>query len=92
MKAIETKYLPATARKGSRIVASDSDGNRATISYPHELSGEACHLEAARQLCLKKEWFGRLVGGETKRGWVFVFIGEDESTTDIQNLGRKGAA
>jgi len=46
-KAITTRYCGPTDYRGSRIIASDSDGNRSTLPYPYELSGEACHLKAA---------------------------------------------
>lgn len=49
MQAIITKYLPATNFKGSRIRAKCDRGS-ILISYPHELSGEAVHLYAAREL------------------------------------------
>jgi hypothetical protein len=73
MKAIFTKYHGPTNFKGSRISASDSDGNRVTISYPYELSGEAVHRAAADALCKKMNWTGELVGGSLKNGYVFVF-------------------
>lgn len=76
MKAIETRYLPATARKGSRIVASDSDGNRATISYPHPSEGESAHHAAAVALCAKMHWSGDLIGAQTKHGFAFMFAPE----------------
>lgn len=74
MKAIETKYLGATDRRGSRIVASDSDGNRVTIPYPHEASGEACHRLAAEALRAKMGWAGKMISGATKTGYAFVFV------------------
>lgn len=73
MKAIETRYLGPTNTRGSRIIATDGDGNRITIPYPHQLSGEACHRAAAEALCAKMRWTGRLIGGATLRGYVFVF-------------------
>lgn len=73
MKAIFTKYHGPTNTKGSRISASDSDGNRVTISYPYELSGEAVHRQAAVALCSKMNWKGELIGGSLKNGYVFVF-------------------
>jgi len=76
MKAITTKYYGPTNHRGARIVASDMDGNRATISYPHDLSGEAVHRAAADQLCGKMGWTGSLVGGAIKQGYVFVFAPE----------------
>ena len=73
MKAILTRYKGPTDFKGSRIIASDEDGNRITISYPHELTGEAVHRKAADALCEKMGWTGKLVGGSLKNGYVFVF-------------------
>ena len=73
MKAIFTKYHGPTDFKGSRISASDEDGNRVVISYPYELSGEDVHRKAAEALCAKMNWPGKLVGGSYKRGYVFVF-------------------
>jgi hypothetical protein len=73
MKAIFTKYVGPTNYKGSRIIASDEDGNKVTISYPYELSGEAVHRKAADALCSKMGWTGNLTGGSSKRGYVFVF-------------------
>ncbi len=49
MQAILTKYLPATNTRGSRIKAM-CDRGAITISYPHELNGDACHIAAARAL------------------------------------------
>jgi len=76
MKAITTKYLGPTDRKGSRIVASDCDGNRATISYPHGVSGQDCHRAAADALCDKMGWSGDLIGGALKDGYAYVFAPE----------------
>lgn len=77
MKAITTKYLPATNTKGARIAAFDGDENRVTISYPHELSGVHVHLKAVRALCEKMEWKGTLHSGWQKPGvYVHVFSGQ----------------
>lgn len=78
MKAISTKYIPATDYKGSRIKADDGDGNTVTISYPHEFDTEKAHAQAALALCRKMGWTDRLHGngliaGGTKSGYVFVF-------------------
>ena len=78
MKAIITKYHGPTNYKGSRITASDEDGNRITISYPYELSGEDVHRKAAEALCEKMNWKGGLIGGSLKNGYVFTFIPTDE--------------
>jgi hypothetical protein len=74
MKAIVTTYHGPTNTKGSRITASDEDGNRITISYPYELSGEAVHRKAAEALKEKMNWQGELVSGSLKNGYVFVFV------------------
>ncbi len=76
MKAIVTKYHGPTNMRGSRITASDEDGNRITIPYPHELSGEDVHRKAANALCTKMKWNGKLVAGSLKNGYVFVFTGD----------------
>jgi hypothetical protein len=74
MKAIETKYHGATDTRGARISAADLDGNRVSIPYPHELSGEAVHRAAAEALMAKMKWDGRIAGGATKHGYTFVFV------------------
>ncbi len=74
MKAITTKYAGPTNTRGSRIIASDEDGNRITIPYPYELSGEDVHRKAAQALCNKMNWGGSLAAGSTKKGYVFVFV------------------
>jgi hypothetical protein len=76
MKAIKTKYKGPTNYRGSRIIASDEDGNRITISYPYELSGEAVHRKAAEALCEKMGWGRDLIAGSIKNGYVFTFSNE----------------
>lgn len=49
MQAIQTKYLPATNVRGSRIKATCERGS-ITIPYPHDLSGEWVHRRAADEL------------------------------------------
>lgn len=73
MKAIRTKYHGPTNTRGSRITASDEDGNKVTIPYPHELSGEEVHRKAALALCRKMNWTGQIEGGGLKDGYAFVF-------------------
>ena len=72
MKAIRTKYLGPTNTKGSRIRASDEDGNSITIGA-HRLSGEAVHRAAAEALCAEMNWEGAMVAGSLEDGYVFVF-------------------
>lgn len=49
MQAIQTKYLPATNFRGSRIKAVCERGS-ITIPYPYELSGDEVHRKAVRAL------------------------------------------
>lgn len=49
MQAIQTKFLPATNTRGSRIKASCDRGS-ITIPWPHDFSGDECHREAVRKL------------------------------------------
>ncbi len=73
MKAISTKYLPATNTKGSRIKAYDCDNNSVTLPMDYRYSGEILHRKAAEALRDKMNWAGELIGGGTKDGYVFVF-------------------
>ena len=75
-KAIVTKYHGPTNTRGSRISASDSDGNRVSVSYDHALSREDVHRVAAEALCTKMKWTGRLVAGGLRDGYAFVFVGD----------------
>jgi len=78
MKAILTKYLPATDTKPSRVKAYDGDGNSITLPYDDN-SGKQDHVSpfarAAVALCRKMGWTygGKLISGGTKTGAVFVF-------------------
>jgi hypothetical protein len=77
MQAIITKYFGPTNSRGSRIKATAAAGS-VTISYPYELSGQACHRAAAEALVQKMGWndahYGGLLGGQLPSGeYVFVF-------------------
>lgn len=75
MKAIITKYIPATNTKGSRISASDCDGNRVTVAYDTQLSGMDCYSVAAQALVDKMGWPDlAMIGGAIKGGYAFVFM------------------
>lgn len=70
MKAIVTKYMPATERLPTRIEASDADGNEIRI-----LASPNSHEEAARLLCEKMSWTGLLQSGWLSCGsrvWVWL--------------------
>jgi hypothetical protein len=85
MKAIETKYLPATNYKDARIKAYAEGGLSITIPYPHEYDTEKAHKVAA--LCLvtkqgwnKQSWYNGIIGGATKAGYAWVFVPKDSVT------------
>lgn len=74
MKAITTKYHGPTERRGSRISASDSDGNKVTLPYDHSLNSDDNHRKAADALMAKMDWAKNTVlhGGYVKHGMVWV--------------------
>lgn len=74
MKAIETKYHGPGNVRGARISASDGDGHRVSIPYPHHLSREETHVAAVKAFCRKMRWSGSLMRGELKKTTVFVFV------------------
>ena len=85
MKAILTKYLPATHRRGSRIKAYDSDGNSVTIGYDHAVSDP--HREAAIALVLKMKWAPVVLAqGGAKTGEAFVMLSKDTPTGADRDL------
>lgn len=85
MKAIKTKFKGPTNTRGSRIIASDQDGNTITKTVSElealarskeqklSMSGEELHQLAAEALRDKMKWTGELIGGSLKNGYVFVF-------------------
>jgi hypothetical protein len=81
MKSIETWYKGPTNYRGARIYASDCGDHRISIGYPDELSGSACHAQAALALARKLGWKGTFICGATKRGYAFVF--ENDERYDI---------
>ena len=77
MKAIETHYIGPSNTRGSRYKASDGDGNSITLHGSCALTSEGNHKRAALALLHKMEWNGKLTGGYTKAGMVWVF--DDDS-------------
>ncbi len=70
MQSIETKYHG----RSSRISATLSNGARAYVNYDGTLTTFENHCKAVVRLTDKLEWKGELVAGETKTGFVFVFV------------------
>ena len=77
MKAIITKYKGPTGRRGSRIIASDSDGNKVIFDHSQAHSHDQAHANAARALCDKMGWKGVLRSGSLEPG-VEVFVFESD--------------
>lgn len=77
MKAILTKFLPATDTKPTRIKAYTGGGNQITVSWSEcDADGRTqaeAHGYAARKLAKKMKWTGALLGGGTIEGYCFVF-------------------
>lgn len=80
MQAIVTKYIAATNTRPSRIKATCAAGS-VTISYPHELTGQAVHRQAAQALCKKLGWDCKLLGGGLPDGSYCFAI------DSVHNLG-----
>lgn len=75
MLAIQTKYLPCTNTRGSRIKATVGDRS-VTIPYPHHFSHELVHFEAVKALVekYKLDWdLTDMRFGSTPTGYVFCF-------------------
>ena len=73
--SIETKYISPSNIRGARIVAVVTCSKiKISIPYDHALNIDENHNEAAKALCRKMNWSGRLAKGATKTGYVFVFL------------------
>jgi hypothetical protein len=72
MKAIQVRYLPATAKLPSRMVATAEGGHKVTHTFDH--SGKEVE-NVMRALCEKLSWTGTWVCGgmpRPKDGVVYV--------------------
>lgn len=77
MQAITTRHIAVTDTRPDRIKAECSSGSL-TMTYPYESAGvEASHRKVAEALRAKLGWTGDMLAGETKAGFVFVFIPKD---------------
>lgn len=82
MQAIQTKFLPCTNFRGSRVKAWCEAGS-VTVGWDHVLNVDENHAAAAAALAEKLGWIGRnygtLVGGALPapcHGYAFVFTGK----------------
>ena len=85
MKAIQTRYLPCTDHRGSRIKASAEGVKSLTIGDPHELDLPGAHEKAAQALADRQAkdhgggWQLPLAGGALPNGdWAWVFIEQEK--------------
>ena len=75
MQAIQTKYLPATNYRGSRVKATCERGS-ITIPFPYDKSGDAIHREAALQLLerfVSEDWTERAIP-PSQNPWKREFV------------------
>jgi hypothetical protein len=81
MKAIHTKYIPATNCRGSRIKAWAEGGASITVPYDCACNRDEAHDKAALALVLKMGWKGfhsALIRGGSADGRGNVYTFEDE--------------
>ena len=71
MKVIETRIV----QRGNRltVAAEDSDGNKARIPFDSAFEMVVNHAAAAEALANKMAWHGRMIGGHTRKGMVWVW-------------------
>ncbi len=79
MKTIQTKYLPATGRKPSRVKAW-SENVSVIVSYDSQFEGATAFWPAAKKLADKMNWCGTMISGGIENGYVFVFTDDDHFT------------
>ncbi len=74
MQSIETKFIPATNHKCSRIKAASSGGLSVTLGWEDALNADQNHQRAAKTLILKYGWdhHAWFSGGLKHGGQVFV--------------------
>ena len=77
MKTITTRIIPASEFKGRRVKASAEGVKSLTKSCEETVladNDEWLHISAARALCDKYNWDGKMIGGHLPNGdivWVF---------------------
>jgi len=83
---IETQYMPATDLNGAYLqakVCGHTDKiNKSTNPYSYAHSHEENHLIVADKLAQFMGWDGKLFGGSTNKGYVFV-VPDKQSTFEI---------
>ena len=71
-QTIITKYHGPTDKRGSRVSATSTGGNRITLDWDDEINTDQNHTAAALALARKMDWRGHWVGGtHQKTGYVY---------------------
>lgn len=88
MQTIETRIIPATNTKPTRIKATASGGIGKIYPINQNLyRDEQNHAAAAQLLMTKLDWYGTMAGGHTKQGMVWVFC-DFTADPDIPHIDR----
>lgn len=82
MKTIETKYHGPGNVRGSRYSATDCGDHKVFVSTDHALNSDENHKAAATALRDKLGWKEQMIGGNTKAGMVWVFVGAGSPVID----------
>lgn len=71
-QAIQTKFIPVTDTRPSRVKAWAQAGS-VTLSWDDSLNVDANHARVALALAAKMQWDGKYIGGALPgRGYAFV--------------------
>ena len=77
MKTITIKYVGPTNTKGSRWIATAEGGHKVTLGYDYALNSEQNAIAAAKALCNKLNWSGKMaIGQDAKGDYQAVFVTE----------------
>ena len=77
MQAIETKCLPATNTRGTRVIAATGNGvHRLTVKVG-QMEHDEAHAYAARELATSLGWHGDWIEASTRAGYVFAIVARD---------------
>ena len=89
MQAITTRYIGATDRRGSRVVAK-CEAKRIYVEWDDGLNSEENHLVAAKKLAAQLDWQGKWVsvGLPDKDGNCYICV--DACFPDQQFVIGKG--
>jgi len=84
--------MAATNTNGARIKATSTGGDSVTVAYDYSGDAANAHMIAAKKLKDKLGWTGRMAGGSTKDGYVFVFMSDDALQINPKTRAKKVTA